>query len=166
MPASRPLAPSMPVSSVAVKSASMGPCSTSVEARMAMVAATPMPLSAPRVVPLAFTQSPSTMVSMGSFSKSWALSLFFCGTMSRWPCRITPLRFSIPGVAGFRMMIFPASSRMVSKPRPLPNCSTWSRIISSWLEGRGICVSPWKKFHSGAGSSCCIVLLIDAIFYR
>ena len=44
--------------------------------------ATPMPLSAPRVVPFALTHPLSTQVSMGSFSKSNFLSAFFCGTMS------------------------------------------------------------------------------------
>ena len=35
------------------------------------------------VVPVAFTRSPSIRGRMGSFTKSWVTSGFFCGTMSR-----------------------------------------------------------------------------------
>ena len=58
-PAGRSLAPYIPVSSSAVISASMGPCFRSVDSITAIIAATPRPSSAPRVVPFAFTQSPS-----------------------------------------------------------------------------------------------------------
>ena len=44
--------------------------------------ATPMPLSAPKVVPLAFSHSPSISVSIGSVRKSCFTSLFFSHTMS------------------------------------------------------------------------------------
>ena len=70
IPDFRPLAPSIPVSSVAVNNASTGPCERSFDARTAIAAATPIPLSAPSVVPLAFTHSPSMMVSIGSLAKS------------------------------------------------------------------------------------------------
>ena len=50
----------MPVSSVAVKSASSGPCFNVLSSSTARIAAAPMPLSAPNVVPSAVTQSPST----------------------------------------------------------------------------------------------------------
>ena len=55
-----PNAPAMPVSSVAVKSASSGPCSNVSSSNTARIAAAPIPLSAPSVVPSAVTQSPST----------------------------------------------------------------------------------------------------------
>ncbi len=69
-PFSRALAPVRPVSSSTVNRHSIGPCSISSEARIASSAATPIPLSAPSVVPLARSQSPSTIVSIGSLSKS------------------------------------------------------------------------------------------------
>ena len=55
-----PFAPSMPVSSVAVISTSIGPCGMSFDNSTAIPVATPMPLSAPSVVPSAVTHSPST----------------------------------------------------------------------------------------------------------
>ena len=58
-PAFRPKAPSMPVSSVAVKSASSGPCTSVSSSSTARIDATPMPLSAPSVVPSAVTHPPS-----------------------------------------------------------------------------------------------------------
>jgi len=58
-PFSRPFAPSMPVSSVAVNRASSGPCFSVRSSSTARIAATPIPLSAPSVVPSAVTQPPS-----------------------------------------------------------------------------------------------------------
>ena len=52
-------APVSPVSSSMVKRNSSGPCATSSLSITASAAATPTPLSAPRVVPSAFSQSPS-----------------------------------------------------------------------------------------------------------
>ena len=56
---SRLKAPVIPVSSSIVNSASTGPCSISFDSSTAIAAATPIPLSAPRVVPFAVTHSPS-----------------------------------------------------------------------------------------------------------
>ena len=82
-PGFKPNAPVIPVSSSTVKSASIGPCSISFDSSTASAVATPIPLSPPRVVPVAFTQ-PSTMRGLiGSFRKSCSTSEFFCGTMSR-----------------------------------------------------------------------------------
>ena len=47
------------------------------EARIASWAAQPIPLSAPRVVPSACSHSPSTIVRMGSLSKSCWVPAFF-----------------------------------------------------------------------------------------
>ena len=53
----------------------------------AKAAATPMPLSAPRVVPFAaLIHSPSNSSSIGSLLKSWLLSEFFSQTMSICAC--------------------------------------------------------------------------------
>ena len=49
----------------------------------ASAAATPTPLSAPSVVPSAFSQSPSRFTLMGSVSKLCAVPSFFSHTMSR-----------------------------------------------------------------------------------
>ena len=69
-PGLRPNAPVNPVSSSIVKRHSIGPCSILFDARIANCAATPMPSSAPNVVSLAVTQSPSITDSIGSLLKS------------------------------------------------------------------------------------------------
>ena len=45
--------------------------------KMLIIAATPNPLSAPKVVPFAFTQSPSAYISIPCVSKSKSTSLVF-----------------------------------------------------------------------------------------
>ncbi|CSC09749.1 Uncharacterised protein [Vibrio cholerae] len=55
----RPKAPVMPASSSIVSRTSIGPCWISLEASTARQEAMPIPLSAPSVVPLAVTHSPS-----------------------------------------------------------------------------------------------------------
>ena len=140
-PSGRPLAPNIPVSSSAVISPSTGPCFRSLASMTAMMAATPSPLSEPRVVPLAFTQSPSIYVSMGSVTKLCVLSLLFCGTMSMCACKIMPLRFSMPGVAGLRMTMLPAASLKASTPTLAAKSSRNCCIFSRCPEGRGTCVS-------------------------
>ena len=129
-PCSKPKAPTMPVSSSIVNKASIGPCFSSLLSSTAMAAATPMPLSAPSVVPFAFTQSPSIMVSIGSVSNVCFLSLFFCGTISTCACKITGVRFSMPGVAGLRIKILPVLSTRVSKPSDFPK-SVISLVMAS-----------------------------------
>ena len=54
----------------------------SILSKVAKIVATPMPLSAPRVVPSALTQSPSTYIFMPSVMKSNSVSLFFWHTIS------------------------------------------------------------------------------------
>ena len=137
----RSFAPYMPVSSSAVMRASTGPCFSSLSSMTAIMAATPMPLSEPSVVPRAFTQSPSMYVSMGSVSKLWVLSFDFCGTMSMCACRITPLRPSIPGLAGLRMTMFPAGSLKASTPARAAKSSRKFCTLSKCPDGRGTCVS-------------------------
>ena len=134
------LAPNMPVSSSAVMSASTGPCFISLDSITAMMAATPSPSSAPSVVPLAFTHSPSIQGSMGSVSKLWVDSGVFCGTMSMCACRMTPLRFSMPGVAGLRMTILSAGSLNTSTPAFVPQSMRNCCIFSRCPLGRGTCV--------------------------
>ena len=77
VPGFNPNAPYIPVSSSAVIRATNGPCFRVLSSMMAMIAATPIPLSEPKVVPLALTHSPSMYVLIGSFSKSCSVSLFF-----------------------------------------------------------------------------------------
>ena len=69
-PSFRANAPVSPVSSSTVNRHSSGPCSMLSSARIASSVATPIPLSAPSVVPLAFSHSPSISVSIGSVRKS------------------------------------------------------------------------------------------------
>ena len=140
-PSGSSLAPNMPVSSSRVMRASMGPCFKVLSSMMAMIEATPRPLSAPSVVPLAFTHSPSIHGSMGSVSKLCCDSGVFCGTISMWACRMMPLRSSIPGVAGLRMWMFPAGSFTAYTPHSLPKSSRNCWIFSKCPLGRGTCVS-------------------------
>ncbi len=70
MDASSCVAPVSPLSSSMVKSSSRGPCATSSASISASMAATPIPLSAPSVVPCAVSHSPSRSGRIGSFEKS------------------------------------------------------------------------------------------------
>lgn len=115
-PSGSAFAPTMEVSSSAVMSAFRGSCLRVLSSMIAIMAATPIPSSAPRVVLLAYTQSPSMCVSIGSVSKLCADAGDFCGTMSMCACRMIPLRFSMPGDAGFFMTMFPAGSWNASTP--------------------------------------------------
>ena len=153
IPPFRPRAPSMPVSSVAVISASNGPCTTSSDSITAKIAATPIPLSAPSVVPSALTHSPSTRTSMGSFVKSNRLSPFFCGTMSMCACRMIPLRDSMPGVAGLRRITFPASSTVQAMPCVRASATRYARIASSCRDGRGTRAISANFSHTSRGES-------------
>ena len=163
-PSGRSLAPYIPVSSSAVMRASTGPCCMSLASMTAMMAATPMPLSAPSVVFLAFTQSPSIHVSIGSVSKLCVLSGVFCGTMSMCACSMMPFLFSIPGVAGFRITILPAGSLNASTPFSAAKSSRNCCIFSRCPLGRGTCVSAWKFFQMHVGCRSLIVFIV-CLFY-
>ena len=115
-PAFMPIAPVSPVSSSRVKTHSIGPCSMSSLARIASSIATPIPSSAPSVVPFAPIHSPSTYVCMASLWKSKSTSTSFSHTISMWLCSINVLRFSYPEVAGLRISTLPVSSVIVSRP--------------------------------------------------
>ncbi len=78
---SRYFAPSMFVSSSDVKTHSRYGVIVSLS-RNASIIATPMPLSAPSVVPLAFSQPSSIYEVMGSLEKSWSTSSSLTQTMS------------------------------------------------------------------------------------
>ena len=144
-------APVRPVSSSTVKMHSIGPCCTVGSAMTARAAATPMPSSAPNVVPLAWSQSPLMTASIGSFSKSWTLSLFFSHTMSVCACKMIVLRSSNPGVAGAFMMTLPQGSTIYSTLCSLAQFSRYSTILPSFFEGRGTAKMPWNSFHTHSG---------------
>ena len=110
-------APVRPVSSSMVHSTSNGPWTTSVDSTIARAVATPMPLSAPNVVPWAYRRSPRRSGLMGSVEKSWVTSAFFSQTMSRWPWSTTAGALSRPAVPPFRTKTLPAASRLCSRPR-------------------------------------------------
>ena len=88
-PASIPAAPSMPISSSAVNTASTRGCSMASSSSTARAMATAMPSSPPRVVPSAQTDSPSVRRSSPSRSMSLLHSGACWHTMSMWPWRIT-----------------------------------------------------------------------------
>ena len=81
-PARNAFAPVSPVSSSTVMRTSRGGWTRSRWERAASAAATPTPLSAPRVVPRARSTSPSFTTFIGSFAKSWTVPSFFSQTMS------------------------------------------------------------------------------------
>ncbi len=117
-----------------------------------MIVATPKPLSAPKVVPFAFTQSPSTSILIPSVSKSKFTSLFFWQTISKCDCITIDLRFSIPAVAGFLIITFPTSSTVVSNPRFSPNSLMKAITFSSFFDGLGTAFNLEKFFQIICGS--------------
>ena len=147
-PGSRRCAPVRPVSSSIVKSISSGPCSSERSSATASAAATPMPLSAPRVVPLARSTLPSRTSSIGSFVKSCTLSAFFSQTMSRCAWRQTLAARSFPAVAGFSTRTFPAASWRASRPSCRAVSSTYCAAAASFFEPRGMRESAAKCFQS------------------
>ena len=86
---SRAVAPSRPISSSTVNTASRGGWGMASLSSTAMAMATAMPSSPPRVVPRALIQSPSTTSSRPSLVKSWSTPASATHTMSRWPWSIT-----------------------------------------------------------------------------
>ena len=78
-------APRRPTSSSTVAINSSLGCSYSSLSRIAKLIAIAIPLSPPRVVPLAFIQSPSTYISRPSFLKSMVDSGVFSQTISICP---------------------------------------------------------------------------------
>ena len=153
------LTPYMQVSSSAVIRASRGPCSMSFDSKTAMMAATPIPSSAPNVVPFALSHSPSTHVWMGSVSKLCVLSSVFWGTMSMWACITAVRQFSLPGVAGLRITMFSALSLNASMPRSAAHCSRNSCTFCKCPLGRGTCVSRWKFCQISLGLRSLIVII-------
>ena len=131
---------------------SSGPWERSLASITASAAATPMPLSAPSVVPSAWTQSPSSTGVIGSFSKSCFLPSFFSHTMSRWPCRIVGLADSRPLVAALLTMTLPAASCRADSPMRLASARTKAAAAFSFLDPRGIALSARKCFHRAFGS--------------
>ena len=131
---------------------------------MAIIVATPNPLSAPKVVPLARTQSPSTYMAMPWVSKSNTVSLFFWCTISKCDCITTLVRFSMPGVAGFLMITLPTASTRVSSPSCLPKSTIKLITRSSFLEGRGTAFKSANLFHNNCGSKARISEFITLFF--
>ena len=109
-PPSRRAAPVSPVSSSIVNNSSSGPWGKAVSSITASIAATPTPLSEPRVVPAAVRYSPCICGTMASVAKSNATSAFFSCTMSRWLCKMVMSAPSCPGVAGLRTTRLPTAS--------------------------------------------------------
>jgi len=79
--------------------------------------ATPIPLSAPSVVPGASTQPSRTTALIGIVFEVMLRPALAWHTISRCPCRITPGLPSLPGLAGFFRIRLPAASTMDSMPR-------------------------------------------------
>ena len=99
-PPSSPFAPSSPTSSATVISSWSGPCGSEASSTSAIIAAIATPSSAPSVVPLAVSQSPSISSSIRPSAGSFGLSGWRSQTMSRCPCSTTVGADSRPSVAG------------------------------------------------------------------
>ncbi len=166
IPGSRPLAPISPCSSSTVRRTSIGPCTRSLSSNTAIPAAHAIPLSAPRVVPLARTQSPSTIVWIGSFKKSNSTSLFFSATISWCPCNTIVGAFSCPGVAGLVITTFPTASVLTGilcfSAQPTRNAF----ILSRWCVGRGTRVISSKHCQSSVGFKSVIFMCFCDYFLR
>ena len=106
--------------------------------RMASIAATPIPLSEPSVVPSAVRYSPSITGRIASLSKSNSVPLFFSWTMSRCDWSTIVGALSRPGVPGLRTTTFPTSSTWWSSPAFSAIARTWARACSSFFEPRGM----------------------------
>ena len=162
--ACKPIAPVIPVSSSIVNKASIAGCLMVFEANTLIIAATPIPLSAPNVVPSARTQSPSTIILIPSVSKLKLVSEFFWCTISKCDCNTTVLRFSMPFEAGFLIITFPTGSTIVSRfnffPKSTINCITFS----SFLEPLGTAFKSAKLFQSSVGSRALISFVIFLLF--
>ena len=77
-----------------------------------------------------------------------------------WACSITPFRFSMPGVAGLRMMTFPVLSTRTSIWCFWAKETKNARTFSSCLEGLGCRVNAWKLAQTALGSSCSMFLFM------
>ena len=124
----------------------------SVLSKSAIIVATPKPLSAPSVVPFAFTQSPSTTIWIPCVSKSKSVSAFFWCTISKCDCITIVTRSSIPAVAGFLIITFPTSSSITSKPKLVPKSFINLITRSSFFEGLGTAFKSANLFHNAFGS--------------
>ena len=151
-PPSRRAAPVSPVSSSMVNSSSSGPCGNAVSPITASIAATPMPLSDPRVVPAAVRYSPCISGTMASVAKSNATSAFFSCTMSRWDWRTVMPAPSWPVVAGLRTTRLPAASAWWARPRRSADATMWPRMRPSSFDARGIVRMVSKCRHRAVGS--------------
>ena len=158
MPSPRLLAPVRPVSSSTVNRASTGPCTRVLSTITASDAAIPIPLSAPRVVPSARSQSPSTMVLIGIVSKSNDLS-FDSHTISICDCRTTVGASSLPGVAGLLITTLPIASVRTAILLRAAKSRRYSRIFSSFFDGRGTWLISSKIEKTRAGLRSLIVIL-------
>ncbi len=161
--APRLFAPVIPVSSSTVNKASSGPCTSESSAITANDAAIPIPLSAPRVVPSACTQSPSIIVVIGVFSKSKSL-LFDSHTISMCPCIINVGACSCPGVAGLLINTLPTASVFTAIPCSAAKSNRYWRILPSFFEGRGTLVIWSKIFQTSVGFKSFIVISFDIYF--
>ena len=138
-PGFRALAPSSPVSSDTVKSASMRPVRRS-EVRTASCAAIPIPQSAPKVVSLAIIHPFSISHFMGSLAKSCSTPAFFSHTMSEWLWSTITGTFSLPGEAGFTITTLPAASVLHSSECLAAKSCSQATIFSSCPDSRGTLV--------------------------
>ena len=118
---------------------------------MARAVATPMPSSAPKVVPSAINHSPSIRGTILSFSKSKTLSLFFSQTMSMCDCKHTQGLFSYPAVAALRIITLPISSLWCSKFLASAQESRYAVILASCFEGLGTDKISPKNLNTPSG---------------
>ena len=78
---------------------------------------------------------------------------------------MTVLHFSIPLVAGLRMMTLPVSSTLVSRLWLLPQFFRYSIIFSSRFEGRGISLIFANSAKTTAGFKS-FLFIINLFFDR
>ena len=121
------------------------------------MAATPMPLSPPRVVPSPRIQSPSRTSLTGSVRKSCSVLLSFSHTMSRWAWRITAGPGALPGLYTTTL---PAPSATQRSPVRAAAPSTYSLILSSCFDSLGIAEISRKNLHTASGCSPSVASMV------
>ena len=168
---SRLFAPVSPVSSSTVKRHSSGGMvmESSDESRSASAAATPIPLSAPSVVSVAFNQPPLVRKRMGSTAKSCVDDGVFCVTMSRCPWMITggvpAAQFTPPRV----ITALPTASLLIVRPgRAATKARSQSITRCSCFDARGMDDSSPKYFHrfDGAPRVCASLAVMEVMLLK
>mmetsp|Transcript_31690 Transcript_31690/g.59089 ORF Transcript_31690/g.59089 Transcript_31690/m.59089 type:complete len:266 (+) Transcript_31690:1120-1917(+) len=153
-PGDRPAAPRMSFSSADVNKISIWPALNFGSCKIAIAAATPIPLSAPRVVLSAFNHPSSTYPVIGSTSKLCNFPFACSQTISMCAWIATLGAFSYPGLAGRLSSRLPCSSVSTEQPFSVPFWIAQSLTRCSLKDALGICIISTKLLNTLCFGSC------------